>query len=157
MWLFCGVNRWVLFLSCMQLDFTLIRERIVINGLWPCLTSTLKNLLCYWVLFPLITLLTSWPPPLPFQPTISAPLLTLLIPPSSSINLLFLSPYKTPPLLFVGACLIAITVTPYYISNDWLWALIRDMLGDLTPSFLPFCRAVTVTPIAAAAPLARHL
>ena len=74
----------------------------------------------------------------PRQLSISPPLLTVIswffFP--SSINFLLLSPCKNPPLLFVGACLIAISVTPYYISNDWLWALIRDVLGraDLAPS-----------------------
>lgn len=122
----------------------IIKEKFSINGLWPCLTSVLKNHLCCKAHFPLITLLTPWPPPHHNQlhtPTFhftSSPHHNLLIFffPHSSINFLLLSPYKSPPLLFVGACLIAISVTPYYISNDWLWALIRDVLGraDLLPT-----------------------
>lgn len=111
----------------------IIKEKISINGLWPCLTTVLKNGLCCNAHFPLITLLTPWPPlNSTLQLSISPRLLTIIswfIFSHSSINFLLLSPYKSPPLLFVGACLIAISVTPYYISNDWLWALIRDVLG----------------------------
>jgi len=35
----------------------------------------------------------------------------------------------------MGACLIGISVSPYSVSKDCLWALIRDVLGktDLPP------------------------
>lgn len=80
--------------------------------------------------------------------------------PPSSVNFLLLSPYKSPPLLFVEACLIAISVTPYYISNDWLWALIRDVLGraDLPPPPpSAFPQSCYCDSIAVATPLAQHL
>lgn len=149
-------------------DFTIIKERFSINGPWPCLTTVLKNLLCCKAHSPWIT---PWPtPPHPTTPHPNFPFHlsphhNLPFFPPSSVNFLLLSPYKSPPLLFVEACLIAISVTPYYISNDWLWALIRDVLGraDLPPPPPPpppasaFPQSCFCDSIAVATPLAQHL
>lgn len=111
------------------------QERCSINGPWPCLTTALKNLTCHkaWT-----NKKHTHTHKLTHQLSISPHhnLRFFFSLPLSPINFLLLSPYKSPPLLFVGTCLIAISVTPYYISNDWLWALIRDMLGkaDFTPA-----------------------
>lgn len=76
--------------------------------------------------FHLITPLLD-PPPLPqlnFQfhpfPSFSPPPPPTSTPTSTSVNFLLLSPYKNAPVLFARPRLIAISVTPYYISNDWL-------------------------------------